>query len=70
MDEDFSNKYMRYNVTSWLRQDDEEHYTWDCMYSKLTYNRQKKWRIQEGHGLGQVFMFAIFCLILYNVMNM
>lgn len=28
--------------------DDEEHYTWDCMYSKLTYHRQKKWRIQEG----------------------
>jgi hypothetical protein len=37
------------------------------MYSKLTYHRQKKWRIQEGHGLGQVFMFAI--LYIYIAMN-
>jgi len=56
---------MNYNINSCLRQDDEEHYTWDCMYSKLTYHRQKKWRIQEGHGLGHVFMFAKYYIYMY-----
>ena len=54
-----SNYYMVYikNVRHHACQDLELHHTWDNMDGKLSYHRQKGWRIQEGRALVEIMQW-------------